>query len=423
MSIIKRMKLLCVSAFAACVLVGAAFAQSPYGWRGVHRDGVYEETGLLKEWPADGPELLWSTLDVGKGHTSPVFVGDRFYITGMNEDETMEIFSAYTLAGKKVYEVAYSPVWSGSYQETRTTPMIVGNKAYMISGSGEVVCLDITNGKTVWKVSGKTFQHKPGMWGTSECPLVIDGKKVIYTPSGEQTTLVALDAETGKTIWKTRSLGDEGGYASPILITHNGRKQIVALTGNYILGVDPDTGAIDWTFDDLGKEGSQYIVPTNTPLYKDGRIFTANGYGMGAFMLQLNPDAKGVRLVWRNKRFDPHHGCFVLADGIIYGSNHGRSGVGKWMAIDWNTGETKYETAWGKGVGEGSVIMAGGMLYCSDERRGMVGLVRPNPTKFDLVSSFRITKGEGAFWAHPVIHKGVLYVRHGSALMAYKVTR
>ena len=282
----------------------------------------------------------------------------------------------------------------------------------MISGSGEVVCLDITDGKIVWKVSGKSFRHQPGMWGTSECPLVIDGKKVIYTPSGNETTIVALDAETGKTIWKSRSLQDEGGYASPILITYNGHRKIVALTGNRIVGVNPENGQIDWTFDDLGKEGSHY---------KDGRIFTANGYGAGAFMLQLNEDASGVRLLWRNKGFDPHHGCFVLVDGIIYGSSHGRNGLGKWMAVDWNTGRTRFEMNWGKGVGEGSVIAADGMLYCSDERRGMVGLVRVNPAKFDLVSFFRITRGEGAFWAHPVIHRGILYVRHGNALMAYKI--
>ena len=204
----KRLKLIILLCGGVClvfVACGVLYAQSPFGWRGAHRDGIYEETGLLKVWPADGPELLWSALDAGKGHTSPVIVGDRLYITGMNEDETREIFSAYTLTGKKVYEVEYSPVWGGSYPETRTTPMIVGKKAFMISGSGEVVCLDITDGKIVWKVSGKSFRHQPGMWGTSECPLVIDGKKVIYTPSGNETTIVALDAETGKTIWKSRS--------------------------------------------------------------------------------------------------------------------------------------------------------------------------------------------------------------------------
>ena len=96
MKTLKLIKLLCASVCMAFVATGVLYAQSPYGWRGAHRDGIYEETGLLKVWPADGPELLWSALDAGKGHTSPVIVSDRLYITGMNEDETREIFSAYT---------------------------------------------------------------------------------------------------------------------------------------------------------------------------------------------------------------------------------------------------------------------------------------------------------------------------------------
>lgn len=147
MKTLKLIKLLCASVCMAFVATGVLYAQSPYGWRGAHRDGIYEETGLLKVWPADGPELLWSALDAGKGHTSPVIVSDRLYITGMNEDETREIFSAYTLTGKKVYEVAYSPVWGGSYPETRTTPMIVGKKAFMISGSGRSYAWTSPTGK------------------------------------------------------------------------------------------------------------------------------------------------------------------------------------------------------------------------------------------------------------------------------------
>ena len=404
----------------ACLLCGTATAQSPYGWRGPERDGIFPVKGLLKQWPAEGPKLLWSTEDAGKGHTSPVFVGDRFYLTGMNEDETKEIFSAYTLTGKKLYEVAYSPVWSGSYPETRTTPMIVNGKAYVISGSGEVVCLNTQNGKIVWKVSGKDYGMKPDMFGTSECPLVIDSKQVIFSQGGS-SALISLDAETGKLLWKTRSLGDASGYASPILIKHNGKQQIVAFTNSRIFGVDPADGRILWTFDDLGKEGAEYIVQTNTPLYKNGCIFTASGYGAGALLLRLKPDGNGVDLVWRNKRFDPHHGCFVVIDGTIYGANHGKHGVGKWMAIDWATGATHYEENWGKGIAEGAVVAADGILYCADERRGMIGLVRPNPDKFDVVSQFRIPKGSGAYWAHPVIHEGVLYVRHGEALMAYQI--
>ena len=122
--------------------LGETVAQTPYGWRGPTRSGQYPETGLLKQWPANGPQLLWETLDAGKGYSSPVIVDDRIYLTGMNEDETKEIFSAYSMDGKKIYEVVYGNPWDQTYPETRTTPAIDNGKAYVISGSGEIVCIN-----------------------------------------------------------------------------------------------------------------------------------------------------------------------------------------------------------------------------------------------------------------------------------------
>ena len=157
------------------------------------------------------------------------------------------------------------------------------------------------------------------------------------------------------------------------------------------------------------------------PLYKDGRIFSCNGYDMNSFLLELNDDATAVNLVWRNNDLDTHVGGFVLIDDIIYGSNWINNGQGNWVAVDWNTGETKYDNAWSCGKSKGSIIAADGLLYCYDERRGAVGLVNPTPEKFDVISECRITKGEGPHWAHPVIDNGILYIRHGNALMAYKI--
>jgi hypothetical protein len=142
---------------------------------------------------------------------------------------------------------------------------------------------------------------------------------------------------------------------------------------------------------------------------------------MNSFMLELNSDATGVKLLWENSDLDTHLGGFVLIDGTIYGSTWTNNTQGSWAAIDWKTGETRYNTPWGEGRSKGSVISADGMLYCYDERRGSVGLVRPTPEKFDVVSEFRITKGEGPHWAHPVINNGVLYIRHGKALMAFRI--
>lgn len=417
----QTLRLASVGIALACFTLADAVAQTPYGWRGPERNGSYPETGLLKQWPEGGPQLLWETMDAGKGYSSPVVVDDCLYMTGMNEDETQEIFSCYTLDGKKVYETAYSTPWDQTYPETRTTPAIENGKAYVISGSGEIVCLNIADGKIVWKVNGgKEFGRKTGTWGTSECPLVYDDK-VIYTPAGDQTTMVALNKDTGELIWKTAALGDEGAYVSPMLITYNGKRQILGSTGKSVLGVDPDNGTIEWTFTDWGREGGRSSIAPNTPLFKDGKIFFCHGYDINSTMLQLNDDLKGVTVVWRNTDLDTHHGGYVEVGGIIYGSNWINNNQGNWVAVDWNTGATKYESAWTGGKSKGSIVTADGMLYCYDERRGFVGLVRPDPTKFDVISEFRITKGVGPHWAHPVIVNGVLYIRHGFALMAYKV--
>ena len=198
------------------------------------------------------------------------------------------------------------------------------------------------------------------------------------------------------------------------------------MTGKSVFGVNPETGKIEWTFRDWGRspedmaKGFESIAP-NTPLYDNGRLFVCNGYNMGSFMLRLNVDATKADLVWRNDDLDTHHGGFVLVDGVIYGSNWINNGSGNWVAVDWNTGETKFDTPWPGGKGKGSIIAADDMLYCYDERRGTVGLIRPNPEKFDVVSEFRITKGVGLHCAHPVIHEGLLYIRHGNALMVFKI--
>lgn len=402
-----------------------ASAQSKHGWRGPNNDGVYPETGLLKEWPASGPEMVFETLDAGKGYSSPQVVGDRIYLTGLNEDENKEVFQCYDLQGKKLYSTVYGNPWKDSYPEARTTPTVEGDKAYVISGSGEIVCLNIADGSIVWSVDGGTkYGRKTGNWGTSECPLVYDDK-VIYSPCGDQTTMVALNKETGEEIWKTRSLGDKSGYVTPILITYNGKRQIISMNEAHAYGVNPDNGEIEWTFDDWGPKhtGARKMwdnIDPNSALFKDGKIFFCHGYDLNGFQLQLADDLKSVSVVWRNDVLDTHHGGYVLVDGVIYGTNWLNNNDGEWCAVDWNTGETIYNTKWSGGKGKGSIITADGMLYCYDERRGALGLVRPGKT-FDVVSEFRITKGSGPYWAHPTIANGILYVRHGEAFYAFKI--
>ena len=414
-----------------CLTAPKLSAQTSNGWRGPDRNGIFPETGLLKSWADDGPELLWETLDAGKGYSAPVVVGNRIYLTGMNEIEDKETFMAYTLDGKKIYGVEYGNPWAYTYADTRTTPTIVNDKAYVISGSGEIVCINTADGKIVWSVDGgKKFERLAGNWGTAESPLVFDNK-VIYTPAGDQTTMVALNAQTGEVVWKTKPLGDIGAYTSPILVTYKGKRQIIGSTAIHVIGVNPDNGGIEWMFKDWGEPPAplptEYVqgnamganVAANTPLFKDGRLFFSHA-DVGGYMLQLNDNLTNATLLWNTDSMGTDIGGYVLVNGTIYGANYITNTKGDWVAVDWNTGELKYKEVW-EGKSKGSIVAADGMLYCYDERRGFVALVKPNPEKFDVVSEFRISKGEGPHWAHPVIHQGVLYVRHGSALMAFRV--
>lgn len=393
------------------------------GFRGPNRDGIYPaEKGLMKQWPAEGPQMLWEDLEIGKGYSSPVIVGDRLYVTGMTEDEKQETFMAFTLDGKKLYTTPYGRPWGQSYPETRTTPTINNGKAYVISGMGEVACINVADGKIIWRIDGgNTYSTKTGNWGTAECPLVFDNK-VIYSPGGSQTTVVALDKETGKEIWKSNSLNDARNYVQPTLITYKGKKQIVGGTCNYYYGVNVDNGEIEWTFKDWYPQSSWENIAPNGPVFDEasGVLVFAQGYGINATALKLADDMKSVTRAWKNNDLSTHHGGYVLLNGIIYGSNWINNNNGNWVGVDVKTGNTIFNTAWKGGKGKGSTVAADGMLYIYDERRGFVGLQQPG-NEFNVVSEFRITKGEGPYWAHLVINNGVLYVRHGSALQAYKI--
>lgn len=408
--------------FAAALMVIGASAQPFQGFRGPNRDGIYpNESGLLKTWPQNGPELLWENSVIGQGYSSPVIVGDKIYITGMNEDQNQEVFYAMSIDGKLLYSTPYGKPWKDSYPETRTTPTIDDDKAYVISGMGEIVCINTADGKIVWKVDGTAaYGSTTGVWGTAECPLVFDNK-VIYSPGGNQTTIVALDKNTGKEIWKSRSLGEARNYAQPALISWKGKRQIVGATCNFYYGADPETGEIQWTAGGWFPPSEWENIAPNGPVFKDGVLVFAQGYGINTTAFKLADDLKSVTVAWKNNDLSTHHGGYVLVDGVIYGSNWINNNTGNWVAVDFATGKTLYSDAWSGGKGKGSTVYADGMLYTYDERRGFVGLVRPTKDKYDVVSEFRVTKGSGPSWAHLVIHNGVLYVRHGEYLAAYKV--
>ncbi len=388
-----------------------------YEWRGPDRTGIYNETGLLKKWPAGGPSLLWETEGMGDGYSSPTVTNDAVYVTGRKDDS--DILIALTLDGKKKWEIAYGKAWVANHTGTRGTPTYYNGNIFLVNGSGQLVCIG-NDGKLKWtKDHYSLYGSKPLNFGISESP-VVTGDIVIVSPSGSKASLVAFNVNDGRMIWEAQPLGQEPQYINPKLIDFAGKKLIVSVLGKDIVAVDAASGKILWKLDYAGANNvaggrKNHAI---TPLYRDGHILIANGYGWVALKLKLTGDGSGVEKVWENRSFDPQLGGVVLLENLLFASNHQSQPAGHWICVDWNTGKTLWTQRW---YAQGSVISADGMLYIYEEKTGNVGMVRPDASKFDLVGEFRITKGSGPFWAHPVIKNGRLYIRHGENLMVYNI--
>jgi outer membrane protein assembly factor BamB len=402
-------KILAVITLLFVGLSGAmVYGQVESQWRGPNRDGVYPNESLRNAWPDDGPEEIWTVDGLGDGYSSAAVTEDRVYLTGMTKGEGF--LYAFDLEGKPVWKSSYGPEWNGSRPGARTTPTVVGNRIYLMSAKGKAVCLS-TDGEKIWSVDlVKQFGARNLQWGMTES-LLVDGDRVFCTPGGRKVSIVALNRHTGKTIWEIEADGETSGYCSPCLIQHGKKRLLLTMTGSSVVGIDADSGKFLWRHSHV----TDYSVNANTPLYHEGFIYAVSGYGTGGQMFQLSEDGTSIERVWAQKKLDSQMGAAVLVDGHIYGSGHNNRG---WHCLDWKTGEVQYTAR--KIGNKGAIIFSDGMMYCYSET-GYVGLVKPNPEEFEVVSSFRVRKGSGEHWAHPVVGDGRLYIRHGDALMVYYI--
>ncbi len=401
-------------------LLGFQFsnAQQISEWRPENRTGVSAETGLLKSWPAEGPALLWTNIELTKGNSSVSFGNNSIYITGIKDSS--DVLYALDMNGKMLWQTVMGRAWNESFPESRATPTVEGNRVYTASGYGDISCIDGSTGKIIWSYKASEMNNGIfGKWGIAES-LLIDGDKIYFSPGGPETMTIALNKSNGNLVWKSASLGDKPGYVSPILIEYAGKKMIVNVSLGHVFGVDASNGDILWKVAHVKPESLKWeLIKCTTPLYHDGMVYVTGGYDCGGMMVKIAEDGKSADVVWTDNVLDNHHGGVVLVNGYIYGSNWLNNSTGNWCCIEWKTGKKMWEEKWNC---KGSIIAAEGMLYIYDEKKGNVGLLKVNPEKFDLISSFLVTQGvSGPFWAHPVIHNGILYLRHNNALMAYDI--
>ena len=417
------------------------------GFRGPKGNAISTETGLLKEWPKDGPPLLWNTKvvnpkeSVGIGLSSMSIVHGKLYTMGDfldgkspavkgkdapkakdTGDEFVLCYDADT--GKELWRTKVGPVFRNpNGQGPRCTPTIDGDKLYVLSPHGLLVCMTAAEGSILWeKDLKKEFGgHMMSIWGYSESPL-IDGEKVVVTPGGKKAAMVALDKATGAKIWSCEIPKDSGaGYASIAKAQVGGLSMYITFLGKDpgLIGVDAKTGKFLWSY----SKAANTTANAPTALVNGDYVFASSGYGTGAALLKLVPDGKGgikaeEQYFLSGKKLQNHHGGMVMIGDHIYGG-HGNN-EGHPFCLEWKTGKF----AWGPeedspGGGSAAVLYADGELYFRYQN-GIMALLDANPDKMVVKSSFELNIAPRN-WAHLVIWHGKLYVRGEDQIRCYDV--
>lgn len=389
-----------------------------YEWRGPNRSGIYNDTNLLKEWPQNGPTELWSNDGIGNGYGSPTITGDGIYISG-EIDSTAYLFH-FDLHGKILWKSAIGSEWNKNYPGSRSTPTIVDDLIYIGSGKGNLFCLDRKDGKIIWsKDFSNDFQGQYTLFGIAESP-VVSGDKVFWVPGGKEHNVVALDRKTGKQIWSCKGFGERSGYTPSKLIKLPSREIFVTFSAYHLMGIDANTGQLLWSHQqenipiekrDLGYGDTH----ANTPLFEDGFIYYVAGDGNGAVKLSLSQDGSKITEVWRTKEFDSFMGGVVKIGNYLYGSGTEKKEL---FSLDATTGKLADSLK----IGSGVVIAAVDRLYYYNQQ-GEMNLLKYDQGKMEVVNTFKIKQGTKEHFSHPVIHNGILYLRHGNTLMVFDVRK
>jgi outer membrane protein assembly factor BamB len=397
-------------------------------WRGPQRDAVCSETGLLKTWPKNGPPLLWNTrtvngkVNVGTGYATVAIAGGKIYTLG-DRDAQGNVICLDEATGKVLWVTPFTPTYSDG--GPRCTPTVDNGRVYGLSPHGILVCADADNGHILWKKDLKADfgGHMMSGWNYSESPLV-DGNKLVCTPGGKNAGMVALNKETGATLWKCAFPKDTGaGYASIVVAEAAGVRQYVTIVGPQLglIGVDAATGKFLWNYQKVANGTAN--IPT--PIVQGDLVFASTAYNRGAALLRLVPgrnsgiDAKEV--YWLDHQtLQNHHGGMVRVGDYIYGGHDHNQGHP--FCLNLKSGEFMWGPVFEHtGSGSAAVLYADGRLYFRYDNNVMA-LVEATPKGYRVDGTFQLPRDTSRpGWQHPVIHNGKLYVRGNDQLYCYDI--
>ena len=385
-------------------------------WRGALRDGKSGETGLVSPWPAGGPELVWTATGLGQGFSTPSLVGDRLYILGTS-GETEQLIALDATSGGELWRSPLGVIADGGgYKGPRGAPTIDGDRAYAIGSDGTLASVSRGDGSIAWKTNLKqNHGGSDGHWAYAESPL-IDGEQLICTPGGVQATMMALRKSNGSVVWKGSAgeLGDgytAAGYSSPIVANIGGTRQYVAFIHGGVVSFEARSGRPLWHYD----SPANTTANCSTPIVDGDLVFAASGYGTGGGQARVTGRGTNwsVNETYFERKFQNHHGGYVLVDGHVYGTNDSSL-----LCMDWRSGRIKWQD---RSVGKGSICFADGHLYVRGED-GAVALVEASPDGYREKGRFDQPNRSGQpAWPHPVVAGGRLYLHDWDRLFCYRL--
>ena len=380
------------------------------GFRGPERNGTYSQTAISTAWPAAGPKLMWKQ-PVGGGYASFAIAGGRAFT--IEQRGPQEVAAAYDLrTGRELWTNS----WTATFTERmggdgpRATPAWSDGRVFALGGTGELRALDAGSGRVLWRTNILDDAGARNLqWGMAASPLVV-GDTVIVLPGGSGgRSVIAYATATGRRVWS--ALDDQQSYSSPMLATIGGVRQLLVFSAERVAGLTPDRGEVLWEYPwktDYDINASQPVVVA------DNRVFLSSGYGHGAAMLEIVRADRSwsVREVWRNIRMKNQFSSTLLHDGYLYGLDESIL-----ACLDAATGDVKWK---GGRYGYGQVVLASGHLIVLTES-GELALVRASPDGHQELT--RVPAIDGKTWNHPALSDGYLLVRNSNEMAAFDLNR
>jgi outer membrane protein assembly factor BamB len=378
-------------------------------FRGPARDGRYDEAPIRTNWPAEGLPLLWKQ-PIGGGYASFVIAeGVAFTI---EQRRRQEIVAAYDIeTGREMWiqgsEAEFREPMGGD--GPRATPTWDAGRLYALGAEGDLRCFEAKTGKVNWSRNILKDNDADNLqWGMAASPLIVDDKVVVLPGGRSGKSVVAYSKITGAPVW--RALNDKQAYVSPMLVTLGGKRQIMVVTANRIVGLAVQDGAQLWESSwntDMGINVSQPVV------VDANRFFISSGYGKGAALVEVTGigEVLSARKVWENNSMRNKFNSSVVYEGNVYGLDEGIL-----TCVDLKSGERRWK---GGRYGYGQVILASGHLIVITDLGDLV-LAKATPDKHTELARFSAI--EGKTWNYPAIAEGRLLVRNQTQMACFDVS-